>query len=281
MRSVPASLAGLPRLTGIGPALLPALRRFAAECGALATCLAAYMVALALIVTGTFAVMTHWNFDDSLAELHLDAVLTGEEPHDGWRLAAQAPPAFAVSQFDAAGAAAAYEVFLDARGGRRDVLRWTAGGTPIAGLRIERPGAESTATATAAVLMEAGFHADSLDEVQAAGLAESKFGPVKLLGLIDRAGTAAPCLGFTKTFASPSLRFAGWSCQGETVAAQRAAIACLLNRLVLLKAGHDARLAELFAHAELRRTECGGSGGAREGGDWIVSAREPRLRGAL
>lgn len=100
------------------------------------------------------------------------------------------------------------------------------------------------------------------------------------MSLIDRTGAAVPCLGFSKTFASPSLRLEGWSCQGETTAAQRAAISCLLNRLVLLKAGNDAGLAELFARAELRRPDCG-NGGAREAGDWIVSAQNPRLRGAL
>lgn len=280
MHSAPASRAGFPHLTGIGPALLPTLRRFAMECGAVATCLTAYMVAVALIAIGGVAVVMQWNFDDSLAELHLDAVLGAAAPHDGWRLVALASPAFAVSQFDTAGATAAYEVFLNAREGRRDILRWTAGREPVAGLRIDRPGSELTETATAAVLTEAGFHADGLDDAQAAGLIESKFGPVKLLSLTDRVGAAVPCLGFTKVFASPSLRFEGWSCQGETVAAQRAAIACLLNRLVLLKAGNDAGLAELFARAELRRTDCG-SGTVREAGDWIVSAQNPRLRGAL
>lgn len=281
MRFVPASRAGFPHLTGIGRTVLSALRRFAMECGAVATCIAAYMVVLALIAIGGVAVVMQWNFDDSLAELHLDTVLGTDAPHEGWRLAAHAAPAFAISQFDTAGVTASYEVFLNAGEGRRDVLRWTAGREPIAGLRIDRPGPELTETATAAVLMEAGFHADGLDDPQAAGLADSKFGPVKLLSLIDRAGAAVPCLGFTKVFVSPSLRFEGWSCQGETAAARRAAIACLLNRLVLLKAGNDAGLAELFARAELRRPDCGGSGAVREAGDWIVSAQNPQLRGAL
>lgn len=280
MRSVPASRAGFPHLTGIGPTLLPPLRRFAMECGAVATCIAAYMVAVALIAIGGVAVVAQWNFADNLAELHLDAVLKGDAPHEGWRAAAHASPAFAVSQFDTAGATAAYEVFLNGREGRRDVLRWSAGQAPVAGLRIDRPGAELAVSAMIPLLVEAGFHADGLDEAQAAGVVESKFGPVKLLSLIDRSGAAAPCLGFTKTFAAPSLRFEGWSCQGETPAAQRAAIACLLNRLVLLKAGNDVGLAELFARAELRRTDCA-SGEAREAADWIVSAQNPRLRGAL
>lgn len=285
MRFVPASHAGFPHLTGIGLALLPTLRRFAMECGAVATCLAAYMVAVALIAIGGVAVVMQWNFDDSIAELHLDAMLAADAPHEGWRLAAHVSPAFAVSQFDTAGAAASYEVFLNVGEGRRDVLRWTAGEIPVAGLRIDRPGAELALSATAAVLMEAGFHADPLHaghlgEVEAAGMVESKFGLVKLLSLTDRVGAAVPCLGFMKAFASPSLRVEGWSCQGETVAARRAAISCLLNRLVLLKAGNDAALAEFFARAELRRRDCGGEG-LRDVGDWIVSAQNPSLRGAL
>jgi hypothetical protein len=144
MRFIPASRAGFPHLTGIGRALLPALRRFAMECGAVATCLAAYMVAVALIAIGGVAVVAQWNFGDSLAELHLDTVLGADAPQES-----------------------------------------------------ETP-----------------------------------------------------------------------------------AVACLSNRPVLLKAGPDAGLAELFARAELRRPDCG-SGGVREAGDWIVSAENPRLRGTL
>lgn len=280
MRFVPASHAGFPHLTGIGRASLPTLRRFAMECGAVATCVAAYMVAVALVAIGGVAVVMQWNFDESLAALHLDTMLATDTPHEGWRLAARAPPAFAVSQFDTADATASYEVFLNAGEGRRDVLRWTTGGEPVAGLRIDRPGPELAASETAAVLIEAGFHGDRLGEVEAAGMVESKFGLVKLLSLTDRVGAVVPCLGFMKTFAGAHLRFEGWSCQGETVAVQRAAISCLLNRLVLLKAGNDAALAELFARAELRRRDCGGEG-VRDVGDWVVSAQNPRLRGAL
>jgi hypothetical protein len=144
MRSVPADRAGFPHLAGTGAVLLPALRRFAMECGAVASCVAAYMVVLALIAIGGFAVVTRWNFADSLAALHLDAVLGADVPPESE--------------------------------------------TPV--------------------------------------------------------------------------------------------VACLSNRPVLLKAGHDARLAELFARAELRRPDCGGEG-ARDVGDWIVSAQNPPLRGAL
>ena len=38
--------------------------------------------------------------------------------------------------------------------------------------------------------------------------------------------------------------------------ARRAAIGCMLNRLILLTAGNDPKLAELFARAELKRGSC-------------------------
>ena len=93
-------------------------------------------------------------------------------------------------------------------------------------------------------------------ELQAAGVIDSKFGAVTLLGLADRDGDARPCLGFMKRFDEPNLRISGWSCQGDTLPARRAAIGCILDRLILLTAGNDPKLAELFAHAELKRGNC-------------------------
>ncbi len=277
MRFLPSGHARLPHGTGLGPAL----REFAAECGVVAKCLAAYLGALAAIAGAAVAFVTHWDFDDGLARLPLDAVLGADRPQAAWRLAPQAPAAFAVSQFDTAGIVADYEVFLGEGDGRRDIFRWTmaADHSPVAGLRIDRPAGDLPGEAVVAVLAEAGL--GGIVDTDAAGVIDSKFGPVRLLRLIDGEGAAAPCLGFVRSFARPSLRFEGWSCRGETAADRRAAVACLLNRLVLLTAGNDARLAELFAHAELRRPDCVAAGAARQTADWIVGAHEPRLRGAL
>ena len=60
--------------------------------------------------------------------------------------------------------------------------------------------------------------------------------------------------------------------------ARRTAIGCMLNRLVLLTAGNDAKLAELFARAEVRRSECAASAAPA---DWVMGADNPQLRGAL
>ncbi|MGB3865543.1 MAG: hypothetical protein WBA29_07925, partial [Xanthobacteraceae bacterium] len=119
MRLLPAGHARFPHGTGPGPAL----RAFAAECGAVAKCLAAYLGALAAIAIAAVAFVTHWNVDDALARLPLDAVLDAERPQAAWRLAPQAPAAFAVSQFETAGVVAAYAVFLGEGDIRRDIFR--------------------------------------------------------------------------------------------------------------------------------------------------------------
>ena len=77
------------------------------------------------------------------------------------------------------------------------------------------------------------------------------------------------------------MRISGWSCQGDTLPARRAAIACMLNRLALLDAGNDPKLAELFARAELRRSDCAASAAPALSADWVTGSDNPRLRGAF
>ena len=121
---------------------------------------------------------------------------------------------------------------------------------------------------------------DADARLQAAGVIDSKFGAVTLLRLAGGAD-APPCLGFMKHLDEPNLRISGWSCQGDTLPARRAAIACILNRLILLTAGNDPKLAELFARAELKRGNCAARPQRRLPADWVTGAQNPRLRGSL
>jgi hypothetical protein len=73
------------------------------------------------------------------------------------------------------------------------------------------------------------------------------------------------------------LQISGFSCQGDTMPARRAAIACTLNRLTQLASGNEPKLAELFARAELKRRACDPAGSP----DWLLSAANAQLRGAL
>jgi hypothetical protein len=252
----------------------PALWSFAEECRGTTVRLTAYVGALALIAT---ACMSLWD------ELPFAAAL---EPaaKAGWSMAGRSHPAFAVSQVDSIEKTEAYEIFRHPEGGRKDVLRWAATTTekPIAELELYRPGTEASQAGPPADEIAARMDPDGMRQIAGEGIVDSKFGPVALFGFADRADDAKRCLGFMKNLEAANLRISGWSCQGETLPARRLAIACTLNRLTLLTAGTDPKLAELFASAELKRASCAsGNAATASSADWVTGAQNPRLRGSL
>jgi hypothetical protein len=249
----------------------PTLRSFADECTGVLARLIAYVGALALI-----AIVGSSLWDELPLKVSGDPAAKS-----AWSAAARAYPAFALSQFDLPGKTETYEILRHPDGGRKDVLRWAAPGEkPVAEIEIYRPGRELSQTGPPIAEIAGRMDPNGLRELQAAGVIDSKFGTVTLLGL--GSGGARPCLGFMKGFDRPNLRISGWSCQGDTLPARRAAIGCILDRLILLAAGNDAKLAELFAHAELRRGNCvAPSAAAVTPADWVTGAQEPRLRGSL
>jgi hypothetical protein len=211
-------------------------------------------------------------------QLQLD---TASDPagQPGFAQAPRSRPAFAVSSLDPPERSEGYEIFRHPAGGRKDILHWGAPGEkPVVELEIYRPGGEFDASRPDS--LAARMAADgSREELEAAGVIGSKFGPVALFRRPGRIDPAKSCLGFTKPFADPALRISGWSCQGTTLPARRAAIGCMLDRLTLLASGNEPKLAELFARAELKRTGCGGP--TAVSADWVTGAENPRLRGTL
>ncbi|MCK1388275.1 hypothetical protein [Bradyrhizobium sp. 21] len=194
----------------------------------------------------------------------------------GWAEASRSHPAFALSKLDSSEKTATYVILRHPEGGRRDVMRWTGeADKPVAELEIYREGGEfdvaRPATADLAVQMGLGA-ATALEQ---AGLIDTKFGPVVLFRPTDAAN--GTCLGYLKRSEEPALQVSGFSCQGETLPARRAAVACTLNRLTLLTSGNEPKLAEFFAHAELKRRGCD----AAASSDWLLGAANAQLRGAL
>jgi hypothetical protein len=251
----------------------PALRSFADECCGVLARLVAYVGALALIAIAGVGL---WD------ELPLKG--SGDlAARSAWSVASRSYPAFAVSQFDLSGKTETYEILRHPDGGRKDVLRWAAQGEkPIAEIEVYRPGRELSQAGPPIAEIAARMDPDGVRELQAAGVIDSKFGAVTLLGLSDHDGAARPCLGFMKGFDQPNLRISGWSCQGDTLPARGAAIGCILDRLILLAAGNDPKLAELFARAELKRGSCAPASAApATSADWVTGAQNPRLRGSL
>jgi hypothetical protein len=249
----------------------PALTSFADECCGTLARLLAYVGVLALLA---IAGIQLWD--------ELPAVLASEPSAKvGWSVAVRYYPAFAVSQFDLPEKTEAYQILRHPQGGRNDAFRWTAQGEkPVAELEIHRPGGEfsrSGAFAEIATPMEpAGGR-----ELEAAGVIDTKFGTVRLLRHPGDAEGARSCLGFIKRLDEPNLQISGWSCQGGTLPDRRAAIGCILNRLILLTAGNEPKLAELFARAELKRGSCAASVTSAASVDWVTGAENPRLRGTI
>jgi hypothetical protein len=243
-----------------------ALANFADEVVGTLARLFAYVGALAL-----FAIL-------ALAALGQLPSLRDDEPAEkpGWAEASRSHPAFALSKLDSSDKTVSYAILRHPEGGRRDVLRWTGDADkPVAELEIYREGGEFDVArpATEGLAVRMGLAAAT--PLEQAGLIDTKFGPV---ALFRPTGTAqGACLGYLKRGEEPALQISGFSCQGDTLPAQRAAVACTLNRLTLLTSGNEPKLAELFARAELKRRPCAPAGSS----DWLLGAANAQLRGAL
>ncbi|AMA55113.1 hypothetical protein [Bradyrhizobium sp. CCGE-LA001] len=230
--------------------------------------LVAYVGALAL-----FAIL-------ALAALGQLPELRGDEPADkpGWSTADRSHPAFAVSRTDSSEKTASYTILRHPEGGRRDVLRWIGeADRPLAELEIYREGGEFDVARPATADLAAQMGLGAATALEQAGLIDTKFGPVALFRPVGAAEGMRACLGYLKRYEEPALQISGFSCQGDTLPTRRAAVACTLNRLTLLASGNEPKLAELFAHAELKRRGCESQGSS----DWLLGAANAQLRGAL
>lgn len=264
MQSPEASTAAISTRTH----LYLTLAAFADEVVGTLARLIAYVGALAL-----FAIL-------ALAALGQLPELRGDDPADkpGWSTADRSHPAFALSRIDSSEKTASYTILRHPEGGRKDVMRWaSAADQPLAELEIYREGGEFDVARPVATDLAVQMGLGAATPLEQAGLIETKFGPVALFRPIGTDKGTLACLGYLKRNEEPGLQISGFSCQGDTMPARRAAIACTLNRLTLLTSGNEPKLAELFARAELKRRACDLAGSP----DWLLGAANAQLRGAL
>ncbi len=251
----------------------PVLINFAEEFRAVFVRLMAYacgVAAMALIASDLFS---------GVASNMVEAAIPLRS-RDAWSAAVRPQPAFAAPVADFSGQSESYEILRHPEGGRKDILRWSAALTevPLSQIELYRPGAELTAFGPVASEIAARIADGRTDAVQAAGVIETKFGPVALVGFASHvSGKPQPCIGFAHSFETPRLQISGWSCRGDNAQAQRQAISCALDRLTMLSAGNDPKLADLFARAELKRAGCSNPSQA----DWVTTTGEPQLRGSF
>jgi hypothetical protein len=254
----------------------PAANNFAEECRAVCVRMLAYVCgvgALALIAADLF----------SGAAIDLVEASVPLRSREAWSAAVRPQPAFAAPVADFSGQSESYEILRHPEGGRKDILRWSAtlADAPLSQIELYRPGAELTAFGPVASEIAARISHGQADAIQAAGVIETKFGPVALVDFSSHTGAGAPqrCMGFAHSFETPRLQISGWSCQADNPQTRRQMVACVLDRLTMLSAGNDPKLAELFARAELKRAGCSQS--APGWSDWVTAAHQPELRGRL
>lgn len=200
-----------------------------------------------------------------------------------WRQIERPQPAFAAPTADTAGKTESYEIHRNTDGGRKDILQWSAAGTalPVTSIEVYRAGDEVPGFGPASLEIAARTALWNVRGVQAAGVIDTKFGPVSLVAFAaSAAGKPLSCTGFVRSFEDPLMQIDGWTCGGDAQPAGRQAVTCLLNRLTLLAAGSDPKLVDLFARAELRRqVDCGATTPTDNG--WLSTMDEPQLRGAV
>jgi hypothetical protein len=108
---------------------------------------------------------------------------------------------------------------------------------------------------------------------------DTKFGAVRIDTAVENGRN---CLRFSRKFEELRFEISGTFCSAGLELVDRGMVACALDRLSLLSAGSEPRLATLFARAELRRTFCGQRSvflaATPKRADWIDASRDPKLR---
>ncbi|HEX3937603.1 MAG TPA: hypothetical protein VHX43_08860 [Xanthobacteraceae bacterium] len=186
-------------------------------------------------------------------------------PRAEWINVERPHPAFDMQMPELAAAGFNYAILRrGSDGARKDVLTWGEPGAagPYVMAEIYRPGGAGEHFLDAPSEIAARIVDFTVtDDVKPAGQIDSKFGPVSLvdfaIAMPGARNGPRRCLGFTRPFDDPSLQISGWYCSAGTQPVDRATLACALDRLTILSAGGDPKVAGLFAHAELKRTFCG------------------------
>jgi hypothetical protein len=177
-----------------------------------------------------------------------------------WSTVERPYPAFELLMPELIGSTYDYAIQRRAKdGARKDLLSWgeAAGAGPYVVVEIYRPAAAGDRFLDASSEIAARIVDYAVtDDVKPIGQIDSKFGSVALVDFaVAPQGHERRCLGFARPLREPAMQIAGWYCSAGREVVDRTMVACLLDRLTLVNG--DAKLAEMFARAEVKRTFCG------------------------
>ena len=176
-------------------------------------------------------------------------------------------------------------------GGRKDLMTFGAAGDKSAYVRIElyRPGTEGDAIADPldAVAALAGDSKIDAELSETPSRLKTKFGELSVIDM-NIAGADEPraCVAVAGAWDDPNFGLVAWWCNAGPEMVPYGQLACLVDRLTLMSAGGDERLASFFAKAELKRNFCGMAGPIvaatpKRPDDWISQKATPPLRGRI
>ncbi|HLN39143.1 MAG TPA: hypothetical protein VK337_15280 [Xanthobacteraceae bacterium] len=192
------------------------------------------------------------------------ALGSASAPRPAWSAVERPYPAFELLMPELAGGTYNYAIQRRAKdGARKDLLSFgePADAGPQAGpyvmVEIYRPAVAGDRFLDASSEIAARIVDYAVtDDVKPDGQIDSKFGPVALVDFaVAPHGHERRCLGFARALNQPAMQIAGWYCSAGHEVVDRAMVACLLDRLTLVNG--DAKLAEMFARAEVKRSFCG------------------------
>jgi hypothetical protein len=233
-------------------ALVPALYSVSENLRGTLVRVLAYMGALAL-----FAIVAASFFRTTAFVATVDA-----PPRPQWIKVARPYAAFELLAPELAAVPFDYSILRrPADGARKDVLTWgsAASDGPSMMVEIYRAGIDTEPFIDAEGEIAARIAGFTVrDGFKAAGLIESKFGPVPLVDFtISSQGKTRRCVGFARRFDRPVMQIAGWYCSPDEEVVARPMLSCTIDRLTINSAGGNSALDELFARAEINRTFCG------------------------
>ncbi len=168
------------------------------------------------------------------------------------------------------GARARYDARIDtATGNRRDALSLGALDDDAPALRVEawtRADGGVVGSLFVEIAEEAAAFGAAVERLGASQILTSSQGPVEWaeLTLAGRRGQRA-CVGF-RLLARADGGLHGVACAAAGARIDAGALSCLLDRLVLTRAGREAGLADVVRGAETRRPACPGPRSADRGG---------------
>lgn len=182
-------------------------------------------------------------------------------------------PAFALTIPEFEGAPR-YSIWRHVGGvGRKDVMSFGEGGGATATVEIFRGDVEEEDITSSIAELRLSASRASPNSI------DTKFGAVRVETSIEEGRS---CLRFSQKYEDLRFEISGTFCNAGMELVDHGMVACALDRLSLVSAGSEPRLATLFARAELRRTFCGQKNvflaATPKRTDWIDATRDPKLR---